>query len=86
MDSDGATGPPFTISVTFDRNCTVLRDEEGNQLRILSIPQPYADYQRLELCTAIGIERVEIADDLSIQSLQFMRNVEVRCSAQLVRL
>ena len=56
----------------------MLRDEEGNDLRILSIPLVYSDYQRLELCTAIGIERIEIMGSLSITSLQFMRNVRVR--------
>lgn len=76
-DGDGASGPPLTVSITFDRNCTVLRDSRGEQLRILNIPLGYLDYQRVELCTAIGIERIEIANAESIRDLQFMRNVEV---------
>ena len=72
-DGDVASGPLFNTSVTFDRNCTVLRDTNGRNMRILSIPHLYPDYQRLELCTAIGIERIEIANDTTITDLQFMR-------------
>ncbi len=71
-------GPVSTVIVTFDTNCTVLRDRNGNNLRILKIPNPEIDPRRLELCTAIGIERIEIMNDMSITSLNFMRNIRVR--------
>lgn len=77
VDGDLDAGPVSTILVTFDRACTVLRDENGNDLRILRIPLSYPDYQRLELCTAIGIERIEIVNSLSVTNLQFMRNIRV---------
>lgn len=77
MDGDLDSGPVTTVSVTFDRACTVLRDENGNDRRILSIPQSYPEYQRLEDCTAIGIERIEIVNSLLITDLQFMRNIRV---------
>ncbi len=70
-------GSPATASVTFNRSCNVLRDNGGNNMRILSIPDQYTDYQRLELCTAIGIERIEIVNSMSITSLDFMRNINV---------
>jgi hypothetical protein len=53
----------------------VLRDGNGNNQRILSIPQGYPEYERLEDCTALGIERVEIG--ATIMNLQFMRNIRV---------
>lgn len=77
VDGDQAAGPSSIILVTFDRNCTVLRDGRGNDLPTLSIPLMYTDYQRLELCTAIGIKRIEIVNSLSITNLQFMRNINV---------
>lgn len=77
MDGDDDAGPVSTVLVTFDRACTVLRDLNGNDMPILSIPRLYPDYQRLELCTAIAIARIEIVNSLEITNLQFMRNVRV---------
>lgn len=76
VDGDQDSGPVSTILVTFDRACTVLRDADGNSVRILNIPQGYPEYQRLEDCTALGIERVEIVG-APIVNLQFMRNIMV---------
>lgn len=71
MDQDNAMGPLSATLVTFDRSCTEFSSG------ILSIPSRYPDYQRLELCTAIGISRIEIVDSLTITNLQFMRNIRV---------
>lgn len=77
VDGDLEAGPMSTVLITFDRACTVLRDQTGNDLPILRIPRSYPDFQRLELCTAIGIGRIEIVNSLAITNLQFMRNVRV---------
>ena len=77
MDGNGAVGPLTTASVTFNRSCNILRDNGGDDIRVLSIPDQYTEYQRLELCTAIGIERIEIVNSMSITSLEFMRNINV---------
>lgn len=83
VDGDGEPGPISSVVVTFDRNCTVLRDRNGNNLRTLKISSSGSniDPQRLELCTAIGIERIDIMNDESITSLSFMRNIMVRLTS-----
>jgi hypothetical protein len=63
--------------VTFDRTCSVWRDENGYQLRELSVPSALSDYQRLLLCTAVTIERLEILNSPDITDLTFMSNITV---------
>ena len=65
------------ITVTFDRTCSVWRDEKGYQLRELSVPSALMDYERLGLCTAVAIERLEILNSPDITDLIFMSNVTV---------
>ena len=79
VDGDLESGPVSTILIMFDHNCTVLRDSDGNDISVLTLPNSdlVPDLSRLELCTAIGIERIEIVNAPSLTSLSFMRNVEV---------
>lgn len=63
--------------VTFDRTCSVWRDENGYNLRELSVPSALRDYMRLGLCTAIAIERLEILNSPEITDLLFMSNITV---------
>lgn len=77
MDGDGASGPVTAVSVTFNRICSILRDESGNNLQILDVPRFYQNYSRIELCTGIEIRRTQIVNSLEITDLQFMRNIRV---------
>lgn len=63
--------------ITFDRTCSVWRDENGYELHELSVPTDLRDYARLGLCTAIDIERLEIINSPTITDLIFMSNVTV---------
>ena len=63
--------------VTFDRTCSVWRDENGYDLRELSVPSALSDYARLGLCTAITIDRLEILNSQDITDLIFMSNITV---------
>ena len=63
--------------VTFDRTCSVWRDENGYDLQELSVPSDLRDYARLRLCTAVDIERLEILNSPNITDLIFMSNITV---------
>lgn len=76
-DGESSEGEEATIMVTFDRTCSVWRDEDGYPLRELSVPSALRDYQRLGLCTAVTVERLEILNSPDITDLTFMTNITV---------
>lgn len=76
-DGESSEGEEAIIMVTFDRTCSVWRDESGLDLRELSVPTALRDYQRLGLCTAVTVERLEILNSPDITDLTFMSNITV---------
>ncbi len=76
-DGESSEGEEAIIMVTFDRTCSVWRDKNGYPLRELSVPSALGDYQRLGLCTAVTIERLEILNSPDITDLTFMSNITV---------
>ena len=76
-DGESTEGEEAIVIVTFNRTCSVWRDENGYDLRELSVPRALSDYARLGLCTAITIERLEILNSLDITNLIFMSNITV---------
>lgn len=76
-DGESSEGEVAIIMVTFDRTCSVWRDENGYPLQELSVPSALRDYQRLGLCTAVTVERLEILNSPDITDLTFMSNITV---------
>ena len=77
IDGESTEGNEAVITVTFDRTCSVWRDENGYPLRELSVPSALRDYERLGLCTAVTVERLEILNSPDITDLVFMGNITV---------
>lgn len=76
-DGEGQPGSPATVLLDFDRACSIWRDQNGNLDRILLVPEELPFYERLGLCTSIGIERLEIVESEAITDLMFMENITV---------
>ena len=81
VDVEQGLGPVSQAMISFDRTCSVWPDT------VLTVPQDFTTYgiplDRLGLCTAIEIPRLEIVDSSDITSLYFMENVTVSyCCSQ----
>ena len=76
-DGESLEGEEAVVMVTFNRTCSVWQDENGYDLRELRVPSALRDYQRLGLCTAVTVERLEILNSPDITDLTFMSNITV---------
>ena len=73
VDEEGLQGPESTITVRFDRTCTVLAD-----LAVLTLATQ-EDVNQLAVCTSLGNTRVNIVGGSTdpIVSLLPMRDITV---------
>jgi len=76
-DGDATEGPVSVTTVTFDRTCSVWRDSSGTQRRVLRVPREFPQFNKLGLCRGVNIGRLEVANSMTITSLEFLGNVTV---------
>ena len=76
-DGDATEGPVSVTTVTFDRTCSVWRDSSGTQRRVLRVPREFPQFNKLGLCRGVNIGRLEVANSMTITTLEFLGNVTV---------
>ena len=73
VDGEGAAGPESTVTITFDRTCTVLPQPNLLTLRT------QRDVDKLSVCNSLGSTRVDIVGGSTdpIITLLPMRDITV---------